>query len=86
MKYKVIAKILDGVIAVSKSQIICFSENSLRDDNGEDALYYLDGKYYNIPIGRILTDKNCGSADVYWSYTKKQWNAMNDAFQKEQKL
>ena len=53
MKYKVIAKIMDGVIAASKNHIVCFDENSLRDNEG-DSLYRSDDGIY---IGQILTEK-----------------------------
>ena len=78
MTYKVIAKIMDGVIAVNNNNIICFHENSLWDNKGEDSLYHsVEGIY----IGQILTEKNHRNADTYWHYTKKEWDKMNNAFQ-----
>lgn len=40
-------------------------------------------KYHTKEIneGMILTNKNVEDADTYWSYSKKEWNKMNDAFQ-----
>lgn len=78
MKYKVIAKIMDGVILANKNNIVCVNESTIRDNNGEDALYWNS----DIHIGMILSDKNIGNSDFYWSYTKKEWNSMNEAFKK----
>lgn len=79
MKLKVIAKILDGVIACNKNNIYCFHESSLRDDKGEDSLYMTNEGVY---IGQILSKNNHKNADIYWWYTKKEWNKMNAEFQK----
>lgn len=67
---------MDGVIAANKNNIICFSENSLLTDNGEESLYHSNQIY----IGRILTEKNHADADTYWHYTKKEWNELNKRF------
>ena len=82
MKLKVLTIIKDGVIAANKSNIVCFSENSLRDDRGEDALYHSDKGIYP---GQILNSRNYDSADSYWWYTNKEWDKMNDSFQALQK-
>jgi hypothetical protein len=79
MKLKVIAKIMDGVIACNRHNIVCFHENSLRDDKGEDSLYWADE---GIPVGRILKSKNHQGADIYWSYSRKEWEKMNTGFQR----
>jgi hypothetical protein len=79
MKLKVIAKIMDGVIACNKTNIVCFHESSIQDDKGEHSLYWSNE---GIPVGRILTNKNIHDADTYWWYTKKQWDSMNKEFQK----
>jgi hypothetical protein len=78
MKYKVIAKIMDGVIAINKNHIVCFDEDSLRDNEGDSLYHSNDGIY----IGQILTEKNHSTADRYWSYTKKEWMRMNSEFEK----
>ncbi len=73
MKYKVINIIKDGVIAANKNNIVCFCENYLKDDSGEDRLTDID-------IGIILNEKNHSSADIYWAYTAKEWNRLNRSF------
>lgn len=73
MKFKVIAIIDDGVIAANKNNIVCFHDNSLRDNNGEDSLYH-------IFINQILSEKNHATADRYWAYTKKEWGKLNKEF------
>jgi hypothetical protein len=78
MKFKVIANLVDGVIAANNNNIVCFKENSLRDKNGEDSLYDSEGIY----IGQILTEKMHRNADIYWWYTKKEWTQMNKMFMK----
>lgn len=82
MKYTIIAKILDGVIAANKNNIICFRENSLRDKNGEDSLYHSDDGVY---IGQTLTEKMHRGADFYWWYSRKEWDKMNKSFEKLKK-
>ena len=72
MKYKVIATIIDGVIAANKNNIVCFAENSLSDSDGD--------RLENIYPGLILEEKNHRNADRYWSYTKKEWQRINKEF------
>lgn len=79
MKLEVIAKINDGVVACNKNNIVCFHENSLRDNRGEDSLYWADE---GINIGRVLTEKNHKNADFYWWYTRKEWDTMTIRFKK----
>lgn len=82
MRYKVIAKILDGVICANKSRITCYRENSL---NGS-----LDEFYNCVPlpeakIGDILPKYATHTAETYWSYSRKQWDKMNEEFNKLKK-
>jgi hypothetical protein len=77
MKYKVIAKIMDGVVIANKNNIICVDESTIRDNKGEDSLYWGSGIY----IGMILSDKNINNADTFWHYSKREWDFMNKEFQ-----
>ena len=82
MKLKILTIIKDGVIAANKNSIVCFHENSLSDDKGEDALYHSkDGIY----PGQVLTGKNYDNADYFWWYTRTEWSRINDGFQALQK-
>ena len=78
MKYKVIAKIIDGVIVASKNDITCYVDGSIKDEIGEDRLE-------NIKTGDSLTSKNVDYAEIYWSYTRKEWDRINSEFLKYRK-
>jgi hypothetical protein len=77
MKYKVIAKILDGAICATRCSIICYDEDCIRDVNGEDRI--------TVNVGDILTSKQVEGADFYWYYSKQEWDKMDKAFRKIQK-
>lgn len=73
MKYKVIAEILDGTICASNSRITCFISNTMHDKEG----HKIDPQ-----IGEILPKITTDDAEYYWSYSRKEWDKMNEAFQK----
>ena len=73
MKYKVIANILDGTICASNSRIICFISNTMYDK---------EGNIIDPQIGEILPKITTDKAEHYWSYSRKEWDKMNEAFQK----
>lgn len=73
MKYKVIAEILDGTICASKSTITCFISKTMHNEEG----HRIDPQIGEI-LPKITTDK----AEYYWSYSRKEWDKMNEAFQK----
>ncbi len=73
MKYKVIAEILDGVIAATKSEITCFVSNALHDENDTRV---------NPKIGDTLSAGTTLNAQIYWSYSKKEWDKMDKSFRK----
>jgi len=68
MKYKVIAQIKDGAICATKGRITCYVENSL--DVPE------------LKIGDILPKDATIWAETYWSYSRKEWEKMNEEFNK----
>ena len=79
MKYKVIAEILDGTVCANSSRITCFVSNSLQarvDDNPNGSVGF------KIKIGDILPKNSTDWAEHYWSYSRKEWDKMNEAFQK----
>ena len=73
MKYKVIAEILDGTICANKSTITCFISNTMHSKEG----HKIDPQ-----IGEILPKITTDNAEYYWSYSRKEWDKMNEAFQK----
>lgn len=75
MKYTVIAEIADGIICATKNEITCVISNSLRDD--EDV-----GVSPNI--GDVLHLKMVKRAEHYWSYSRKEWAKLDEAFTKIQ--
>lgn len=78
MKHKVIATICDGVICATKSYIICYHENGIRDTNGEDCI--------EVGVGQILTSKQLDGCDTYWQYSRKEWDKIDREFRKIQKI
>jgi hypothetical protein len=73
MKYKVIAEILDGVIAATKSEITCFVSNTLHNEWGGPI---------DVRTGDILSSDTTDNAETYWSYSKKEWDKMDKSFRK----
>jgi hypothetical protein len=73
MKYKVLDIIGDGVILGNKHEIKCIRENSIFDYQENEAIDVDE-------IGMILSDKMLDGAEVYWSYSRKQWNNINKEF------
>ena len=65
MKYKVIARIKDGIICATKSSVVCFIENSLMDEEG--------GKIDPL-AWEFLPIKSTDRAEHYWKYSMKEWN------------
>ena len=79
MKFKVTAEMHDGVICVNKSTITCFIASSLQariDDRSDGELGF------EIKIGDLLPKETTDNAETYWSYSRKEWDKMNEAFQK----
>lgn len=72
MKYRVLDIIDDGVIIGNKGTIKCVREGSIMDEKQEARLDVYEGKH--------ISDKNLQGADVYWDYSRKQWNKLNEAF------
>lgn len=82
MKKKVIAKILDGVICANKNQITCYIENSLYGTLDE---YHNGADVPELKIGDILPTEVTNWTETYWSYSRKQWDKMNEEFNKLKK-
>ena len=75
MKYKVVGRLCDLIIA-NKNYIKCIRENGVYNDNGDSM--------ENINVGDVLTDKNIQDCDTFWSYTRKEWEKLDNWFKKEQ--
>ena len=75
MKYKVIAEVGDGIICANKSNITCFIDNQLiaRVEEVNGTFPY---------IGDVLPEKATNNTEFYWSYTRKEWDKINNEFQK----
>jgi hypothetical protein len=70
MKLTVIKIINDGVIAVNKSNVVCFDESSIMDD--------LNERRMDVYVGQVLTNKNFKNSDFFWWYSRKEWDLIND--------
>ena len=75
MKYKVVGRLCDLIIA-NKNHIMCINEHEVDKDDGD--------RMENIKIGDILSYENIKNCDTYWSYTRNEWEKLDNWFKQEQ--